>query len=397
MKIRQIVIIVLAVLVAVMIYVGISKSKRVGVEWIVLKKQQALTTILANGRVAGSKVTQLSFLRSGVVDTIYTKERQEVLEGDTLIKLDNREEVNAVLQRKNAVKIATLNLQKLFSVDEEQARERRVQADANVTLLQEKVQRLETLFNEGSVSKESVDQARKEYEVGISEKRQSENALDKSIASQKDLLKSQLLQTQTQLNDAEINLSRTVLRAPEMGQVVKIDARKGQLVLPGTPSIFLLPADTLLHVEVQVDEEDAGKIKPGQNAVVVPAGSGKKYSARVQNVIPLVDASRGTASVNLAVLSADETFLPDLSVSSQIIIDTTEEVIIVPQIFLQNTTGEKPFVYVFRNSKAVKTEVEISSAGNGKYTIKSGVIDADTLLLAPGLKNGTTVRLKALK
>ncbi|MBN1603985.1 MAG: efflux RND transporter periplasmic adaptor subunit [Chitinispirillaceae bacterium] len=397
MKIKQIGLIVLAVFVAVLIYVTISKSNRMTVEWIVLKKQQALTTIIANGRVAGSKVTQLSFLRSGVVDTIYIKERQDVQDGDTLIKLDNREEVNAVLQRKNAVKIATLNLQNLFSVDEEQARERRVQADANVVLLQEKVQRLETLFNEGSASKENVDQVRKEYEVAISEKRQSENALDKSITAQKDLLKSQLFQTRTQLNDAEINLSRTVLRAPEAGQVVKVDARKGQLVLPGTPSIFFLPADTLLHVEVQVDEGDIGTIKPGQNAVVIPVGSGKTFSARVQNIIPLVDASRGTASVNLAVLSADERFLPDLSVSAQIIIDTTEQVIVVPQIFLQNTTEEKSFVYVFRNGKAVKTEVEISNAGNGMYTIKSGVIDADTLLLAPGLKNGTTVRLKALK
>lgn len=397
MKIKQIGLIVLAVFVAVLTYVTISKSNRMTVEWIVLKKQQALTTIIANGRVAGSKVTQLSFLRSGVVDTIYIKERQDVQDGDTLIKLDNREEVNAVLQRKNAVKIATLNLQKLFSVDEEQARERRVQADANVVLLKEKVQRLETLFNEGSASKENVDQVRKEYEVAISEKRQSENALDKSITAQKDLLKSQLFQTRTQLNDAEINLSRTVLRAPEAGQVVKVDARKGQLVLPGTPSIFFLPADTLLHVEVQVDEGDIGTIKPGQNAVVIPVGSGKTFSARVQNIIPLVDASRGTASVNLAVLSADERFLPDLSVSAQIIIDTTEQVIVVPQIFLQNTTEEKSFVYVFRNGKAVKTEVEISNAGNGMYTIKSGVIDADTLLLAPGLKNGTTVRLKALK
>lgn len=180
MKIKQLVI-VLVILMAILTYFGISKSKRTTAEWIVLKKQQALTTILANGRVAGSKVTPLSFLRSGVIDTIFIKEHQDVQVGDTLIKLDNREEVNAVLQRKNAVKIATLNLQKLFSVDEEQARERQIQADANVALLLEKVQRLETLYNEGSASKESVDQAKKEYEVAISEKRQSENTLDKLI------------------------------------------------------------------------------------------------------------------------------------------------------------------------------------------------------------------------
>jgi hypothetical protein len=42
---------------AILTYFGISKLKRTTAEWIVLKKQQALTTILANGRVAGSKVT----------------------------------------------------------------------------------------------------------------------------------------------------------------------------------------------------------------------------------------------------------------------------------------------------------------------------------------------------
>jgi multidrug resistance efflux pump len=394
---KRMIIVGFSILAATVVFFRISKSVKMSVDWISAKQQQAFTTIVANGRVSGSKVTPLSFLRSGVIDTIYTKERQNVLPGDTLIKLDNREEVNAVLQRKNAVKIATLNLEKLFAVDEEQAKERQVQAGANAELLHQKVQRLETLYKEGSASKEMVDQARKEYEVAISEKRQSENALGKSITAQKDLLKSQVLQAQTQFKDAEINLSRTILRAPEEGQIVKVDAKKGQLVLPGTTSIFFLPSDTVLHIEVQVDESDVGKIKPGQDAVVVPAGSKKMFSARVQDIIPLVDASRGTATVNLSVLNADETFLPDLSVSAQIVIDTTEKVIVVPQIFLQNTVQEKAFIYVYQNRKALKKEVEISNAGNGMYTINGGINNGDTLLLAPGLKDGTPVRLKDIK
>lgn len=80
-----------------------------------------------------------------------------------------------------------MNLEKLSIVDEEQAKESQVQADANAGLLKEKVPRLETLFKDGSASKEMVDQARKEYDVAISEQRKTENALDKSISIQKEL------------------------------------------------------------------------------------------------------------------------------------------------------------------------------------------------------------------
>lgn len=127
-----------------------------------------------------------------------------------------------------------------------------------------------------------------------------------------------MLQAKVQLSDAEITLSRTVLRAPEAGQVIKIDAKRGPLVLPGTTAIYFLPADTILHVEVQVDESDVGKIKSGQNALVTPTGSDKRFDASVQNIVPLVDASRGTATVNLGVSGEDDAFLPDLSALSNV-------------------------------------------------------------------------------
>lgn len=74
---------------------------------------------------------------------------------------------------------------------------------------------------------------------------------------------------QAQVEAAEINLERTVLRAPIAGVVGDRQVRVGQFVQPGAPLMAVVPLDAL-YVVANYKETQLAHIRPGQPAIVRP-------------------------------------------------------------------------------------------------------------------------------
>ena len=101
---------------------------------------------------------------------------------------------------------------------------------------------------------------------------------------------SEVDQLKAQLEGAQWNLDKTVVRAPADGYVTNVALRKGARVanLPLAPVMaFIDTSDTLIGVEIA--QNDARYVRPGQDAeVTFKVMPGRVYAAKVESILQSV-------------------------------------------------------------------------------------------------------------
>jgi HlyD family secretion protein len=165
---------------------------------------------------------------------------------------------------------------------------------AELASAQRDLQRFESLQREGVVSQQTLDN----QALAVASKREELNNAQATLAklseekttnidnasAQLRSAEANLARSQTQvkvasavsnLKLAEAKLERTIIRAPQAGQILKIFARAGEAI--GETDGILQMGDTRqMYVVAEVYETDVGLVKVGQPATVTsPAFAGK--------------------------------------------------------------------------------------------------------------------------
>ncbi|MFO0901511.1 MAG: efflux RND transporter periplasmic adaptor subunit [Pirellulales bacterium] len=93
-----------------------------------------------------------------------------------------------------------------------------------------------------------------------------------------------------QLHQVEIELDRTIVRAPVDGAVLQVNVRAGEYVAAGPQTPLVVLGDThVLHVRVDIDEHDVPRFRPGSPAKAYLRGDGQReLSLRFVRVEPYV-------------------------------------------------------------------------------------------------------------
>jgi multidrug resistance efflux pump len=234
---------------------------------------------------------------SGYVAEVLVSDYQHVKAGQVIVKIDDRIYKAKVDQAKAnyQVQLAQLSNNKqalttkkvalqsqLAGVDNAYAQLNKASADMN---------RVNELVQDGSVSIKERDQT-------VATIKQSESQLQQAIASRniasqdiktvqvnRDVLKAQLDSAKAQLQLAEIDLSNTVVRATENGQVGEVGVRLGQYVTNGTVLVPLVPYDRWLIANFK--ESQTSKMQIGQKvSFTVDALNNAEFKGKVQQISP---------------------------------------------------------------------------------------------------------------
>lgn len=92
----------------------------------------------------------------------------------------------------------------------------------------------------------------------------------------------QLASARATSNSAQVELSRLVVTAPISGEILRVDVRPGEYVQTGGPSgnaatPYLQMGETRpLHVRIDIDEDEAGRVALGAPAMVSPRGAAER-------------------------------------------------------------------------------------------------------------------------
>jgi len=246
----------------------------------------------------GADSAQVTPLVAAAVADVPVINTQYVHKGDVLLRLDDsdarlafeRAQAAYLKARREYVQSSATSGSLAAQVgardaDIGQARAQFVAAQSAVAKSRADLDRREHLAGDGFVSKEELTSFRNAYVAAQSNLRQAQAAIAQAQASrgaaQQTYAANQALIAGTSvdtspdvaaaraaLDQARLDLSRTVIRAPIDGVVTNRQVQVGQRVAAGNPVMTIVPVGTV-YVDANFKEGQLARVRPGQPATLV--------------------------------------------------------------------------------------------------------------------------------
>lgn len=374
----------LAIIAGIIILVFISRfATRGSAEKVTVAKVEARTirsSILASGQLIYINPVELKPEIIGKISAIPVVEGQLVKKDQVVLRIDPTLYQAAVAQAEAGVQQADIAIesQKL-----------------SISNLQLQWNRQQALFKQHLVDANSFDQLTNQLAIAKVQ-----------LDSQKEALRI----AQAQLNQAQQNLSKTVIRSPIDGMVTSLPVKVGETVITGTN----IPGSTLMEIadpaevlaDVQVDEADIAHVKLGEeadiNAVSYPNDT---FHGKVQFIAASVTSSTSVSSTattaqqgvtfEVKIGLTDKQLprvRPGMSCRAEIYTQSTPNAIAVPlqAVLYENNPNSKSleptsgaYVYVLRDGKAHKVNVTTGVSSDTYQEIVSGLKAGETVITGP--------------
>jgi HlyD family secretion protein len=205
--------------------------------------------------------------------------------------------------------------------------------DANLRVAQEEFQRVESLRDRGIASNAAFEAGEAALESARSERAVALAQIANARAS--------LQQREATLHGAQIDLERTIIRAPIDGVVINRAVDVGQTVAASmsAPILFTIAQDlSVVQIDAQVDESDIGEVRRGQtSSFTVDAFPGQTYDGEVDQVrLAATNASNVvTYTVVITANNPGQRLLPGMTANIDIVTGEREGVLAVPNSALR--------------------------------------------------------------
>ncbi len=212
-----------------------------------------------------TETAQVTPAVAGIVQAVLVTDTQAVTRGDVLVQLDD---VDARLALTQA------------DADEKRAAAQIASASADFERAQVDLERRRALSASGSVSGDELTRARNAFATAKA-----------GLAA----ASAQLALARARREQAQVNLERTVIRAPVDGVIARRSVQAGQQVQPGSPLLSVVPV-AQIHVDANFKEGQLAKVRVGQPVEVVSDLYGRKvvYHGTVQGLAGGTGASFAT-------------------------------------------------------------------------------------------------------
>lgn len=191
---------------------------------------------------------------SGQIEEVYVNDNQFVKEGDLVAIIDD-----ADYKVKSAQ--ADANYEKL-KFDQANAKANLKASESNIELAKKDLERYTNLYEQGAVSKQTLDAAQVKYDNAVAGLTQAQQALF-SDKSGKTVADANLMSAKASKDKAALDLSYTKIYAPQSGTVASRRVEKGMYVQVGSPLFTLIPEN--VWVVANFKENQLRHMKPGQS------------------------------------------------------------------------------------------------------------------------------------
>lgn len=245
----------------------------------------------------GAETAQITSMVSGQVADVLVKDTQQVKQGDVLVRIDERDAKIQLAQaqaelakaqrqyKQSQANSSSLNSQVVVRNDEiisAQAQVTKAQADFDRATLE--LKRRNELAASGAISKEELSKAQSAVstakasldlaQAGLAQATSSRKAAESTLAANEALIQGvnesstpDVLVAQAHVEQAKLDLDRTVIRAPVDGVVTRKNIQIGQRVAPGTVIMSVVPV-AALYVDANYKESQLAKVKAGQKVTL---------------------------------------------------------------------------------------------------------------------------------
>ncbi|MEB6676205.1 MULTISPECIES: HlyD family efflux transporter periplasmic adaptor subunit [Acinetobacter] len=250
-------------------------------------------SVSTDNAYVGAETAQVTSMVSGQVAEVLVKDTQQVKQGDVLVRIDERDAKIQLAQaqaelakaqrqyKQSQANSRSLNSQVVVRNDEissAQAQVTKAQADYDRASLE--LKRRNELAATGAISKEELSKAQSAVstakaslelaQAGLAQATSSRKAAESTFAANEALIQGvneastpDVLVAKAHVDQAQLDLERTVIRAPVDGVIARRNIQIGQRVAPGAVMMSVVPVSDL-YVDANFKESQLAKVKAGQ-------------------------------------------------------------------------------------------------------------------------------------
>ncbi|WP_010215508.1 efflux RND transporter periplasmic adaptor subunit [Sphingomonas sp. PAMC 26621] len=233
-------------------------------------------------------------------------------------------------------------------------------ARSDAAIAQSELDRAQTLVTRGFLSKADLERK----------------------AATRDAALARVKVAQATLGEANARTSRLDIRAPAAGLVLTRAVEPGQIVGPGTGTLFRLAEGGQMEMRAQISEADLRGLRIGARAQVTPVGGSESFTGEVWQVSPVIDPQSRQGIARIA-LSYNPALRPGGFASAAVVAGSTD----VPQ--LPNSAIQSDdkgnFVYVMgAGDKIVRRAIQVGEVSDKGVSITEGLNGTEQIVLSAG-------------
>ncbi|MBB6610642.1 efflux RND transporter periplasmic adaptor subunit [Pontibacter sp. Tf4] len=284
-------------------------------------------SVYASGVVKSVDQYQVFPTVSGTIQKIFVTEGDTVAKGDPLLKLDNETARLSTENARIAAEAARVgaNQEKLNELLQtiELARQRK----HNDSLL---LVRQRNLWASNIGTRVELEQRELSYENSVT----AYNSAKLRYNDLKKQLNVAARQAQKNLEISSAVADDYTVKSETACKVYSVLKEEGELVSPQTPVAIVGDATDFI-VELQVDEYDIVRVKPGQRVFLnMDSYKGQVFEAEVYKINPAMNARTRSFTVEARFTKSPPELFPNLTTEANIVIQTKKNALTIPREYL---------------------------------------------------------------
>jgi RND family efflux transporter MFP subunit len=280
------------------------------------------------------------------------EEGKNVKEGDLLVKLDD-EKYKLQLREAESRRLEKLSR---FLIEGEEYTflpKKKKSQFKDKNKIKKEYQKALSLYQQGLISEKEFEEIKRKYELALIESGEKREEIRASVAG--------LTQAELEVKRAQMELEKTLIRAPFSGVITNIKVSPKEHVQAGQ-ELFTLVDLNSIYVEAKILESEIGKIKVGREVNIrFTAYPSKIFKGYVRAISPIVDPEEKTCKIHINVANPAGEIKPGMHAEVEIASDIYEDRLIIPKEAILVRGGRK-LAFVVENGLAkwryIKTGLE---------------------------------------
>ncbi len=218
------------------------------------------------------------------------------------------------------------------------------------------------------------------------------NADIESLTASRDAAVAQVRVARAALAQLQATAARLNVVAPEAGLVLTRQVEPGQIVGPGSGTLFRIAKDGELEMQARLSESNLARMAVGDAADVVPVGTTRPFTGHVWQLAPTIDAATRQGIARIA-LPFDLALRPGGFATATLASGTTTAPVLPETAVLADANGAYVFV-VGSDNRVQRRAVATGDVTPAGVTILKGLTGSEHIVLRAGgfLNAGDRVR-----
>ncbi|MBI4783460.1 MAG: efflux RND transporter periplasmic adaptor subunit [Oscillatoriophycideae cyanobacterium NC_groundwater_1537_Pr4_S-0.65um_50_18] len=367
-----------------------------------VKRQTVPLTITANGSVDPERSINVSPKSSGTLKTLLVRVGDTVEEGQIIAYMDDSSLQGQLTQAQGQLASAEANRQRIVAgnrpEDIASAQAQLEEAEARLRQTELTLSQDQALYADRAIALRDLESSRADRDSAQAQVKQAQQslALQQAGSRQEDIAAAQaeVISARGALQNIQIQIDETVIRAPFSGTVIRKYADPGAFVAPTTAasSEFSATSSSILslasknQVVANVAETNIARMRIGQSAVIrADAYQDKTFAGRITEISPQSTVEQNVTSFEVKVSLDDPQNLlrSGMNVDVSFAVGELNNVLLIPTVAIVRQEGSTGAYVETADRQVVFKPIETGATVGTQTEIRSGIEVGENVLISP--------------